>query len=103
MAGPTQNLTPGKMDSTASAIRWAVECQKVDLPPGSFQVSRLTDASLRMGRVASHISPLTFEAITFLASPSLIDFAISRELIPSGYSLTAPSGNVIFIMPDIFL
>jgi hypothetical protein len=51
-----------------------------------------------MGLVASQTSPFTFAAITFLASPSLIDFAISSELIPSGYSRTAPSGNVIFIM-----
>jgi hypothetical protein len=56
-----------------------------------------------MGLVASHISPFTFAAITFLARPSLIDFAISMELVPSGYSFAAPSGNVIFIMPDIFL
>jgi hypothetical protein len=41
--------------------------------------------------------------MTFLARPSLIDLAISREFVPSGYSRTAPSGNVILIMKRPFL
>jgi hypothetical protein len=56
------------------------------------------EASRVSGREESHTSPFTLAAITFLASPSLIDRAISWELVPSGYSRTAPSGNVIFIM-----
>jgi hypothetical protein len=51
-----------------------------------------------MGLDASHTSPLILAANTFLASPSLIDFATSIAEVPFGYSLTEPSGNVICIM-----
>ena len=37
-------------------------------------------------------------ASTFFANPSLIDFATIRAEVPFSYSLTAPSGNVIFII-----
>src|SRR5437868_6105675 len=87
------------MPSTASAIKCAEECQKVDLPSASFHVSSLSEASFLIGLVASQVSPFTFAAITFLARPSLIDFAISNAVTPSSYCLTAPSGNVILIMP----
>src|SRR5690606_16939064 len=95
---PTQNFTPGYKDSIASASKCAEECQKVFFPSLSSQVSSLRVASLTIGRVASHTFPLTCAASTLRARPSLIDFAISSELVPAGYSLTDPSGNVIFII-----
>src|SRR5690348_5059534 len=98
MAGPTQNFTPGNRDSAASAIRCAEECQKVDLPSLSSQVSNFNVLSCLIGRVASQTSIFTLTAKTFLAYPSLIDLAMSRAELPSGYSRTAPSGNVIFII-----
>src|ERR1700733_540015 len=98
MAGPTQNFAPGKRDSTASAIRWAEECQKVDFPSVSVQVSSFSVASVLMGRVASHTCPFTLAANTFLANPSLMDLATSNAVTPFSYSLMAPSGKVILII-----
>jgi hypothetical protein len=46
--------------------------------------------------------PLTPAAITFLANPSDIDFAMSIAVVPSAYCLTAPSGNVILIIKRSF-
>src|SRR5687768_7493837 len=82
----------------ASAIKWADECQKVDLPAKSFHVSNCKVESFLMGLEASQTSPLILAASTFLASPSLIDLATSNAVIPSSYFLTAPSGNVMFII-----
>src|SRR6478672_3762138 len=98
MGGPTQNLTPGKDASIASAITCAEECQKVDFALSSSQVRNFTAASFFIGLVRSHTSPLTSAAIIFLASPSLIFFAMSNAVDPSSYCLTAPSGKVIFIV-----
>src|ERR1043165_3528268 len=98
MAGPTQNFTPGYRLSTASAIRWAEECQKGNLPSFSSKVNKLREAPVEMGPVASHTSPFTFAANTFRANPSLIDFAISKPVVPSLYSRTFPSGKVILII-----
>src|ERR1700733_15515917 len=100
MAGPTQNFAPGNSDSIASAIRWAEECQKVDLPSVSVQVRTFRVASMVMGRVASHTCPLTLAANTFLANPSLMDLAMSNAVTPLSYSLTAPSGKVILIIRE---
>src|SRR6186713_1872794 len=86
------------MLSSASAIRCAELCQKAYLPPSSFHVSNCNEASVVIGRVASQISPLTLAASTLRANPSLMDLAMSIEVVPSAYSLTEPSGSVIFIM-----
>jgi hypothetical protein len=51
-----------------------------------------------MGLEASTTSLFTLAANTFLAKPSLMDFAMSIAEIPCWYSLTVPSGNVILIM-----
>src|SRR6185312_8839174 len=98
MGGPTQNLTPGKVSSTASAIRCAEECQNVDFPFSSSHFKKLTVASSFMGRERSHTSPFTSAARIFLASPALIDFAISIDETPCSYCFTAPSGKVILII-----
>src|SRR5882672_4453725 len=42
------------------------------------------------------ISPLTLAATTTLARPLEMDSATWRPLVPSGYSLTVPSGRVTF-------
>ena len=97
-AGPTQNLTPGYNASTASAIKCADECQKVFFPASSSQVNNCKEASEVMGLVLSQTSPFTEAANTFLASPSLIDFAIPSAEMPASYCLTAPSGNFILII-----
>src|SRR5664280_842647 len=98
MGGPTQNFTPGKLSSTASAIKCADECQKVDLAFSSSQVRNLTVESFFIGLERSHTSPLTSAARIFLAKPSLIFFAMSKPVDPCSYCLTAPSGKVIFII-----
>src|SRR5690606_233493 len=98
MAGPIPNLIPGYSASSASAIRWADECQKVALPSASFQVNRRTLESFSMGREASHTSPFTSAARTFRAKPSEMDFAISNAVVPSAYWRTEPSGRVILII-----
>src|SRR6185312_9013838 len=98
MGGPTQNFTPGKVPSTASAIKCAEECQKVDFAFSSSQVRNLTVESFFIGRERSQTSPLTSAARIFFASPSLIFFAISKAVEPCSYCLTAPSGKVIFII-----
>src|SRR5690606_16827680 len=95
---PTQNFTPGNIDSTASAIRCADECQKDVIPPVSAHVSSLSDASSLIGRVASHTSRLISAASTFLANPSEIDFAMVSAVAPFSYCLVAPSGNLILII-----
>ena len=98
MAGPTQNLAPGYLASMASAIKWAEECQKVDLPSLSSQVSSFSDTSVVMARVASQTCPFTLAASTFLANPSLMDLAISSAETPLSYWRIAPSGNVTLII-----
>src|SRR3978361_1924015 len=98
MAGTMPNLVPGYKASSASAIRWADECQNVALPCKSFQVSNFTLASCSMGRLASQTWPSTSAANTFRANPSDIDCAICMEVIPLSYSRTEPSGSVILII-----
>jgi hypothetical protein len=98
MAGPIPNLTPGYNNSNASANKCAEECHKVDLPSGSLKVKSVNVASVSMGNVASFTLPLSFAESTFRANPSLILCATSRGVIPFLYSLTEPSGNVIFII-----
>src|SRR5690606_2967315 len=97
MAGPIPNLMPGYNASSASAIKWADECQNVDLPSLSFHVSRRTVASPSMGRDASQISPFTSAANTLRAKPSEMDWAISIADVPCAYCRTEPSGRVMFI------
>src|SRR3954467_12744483 len=92
------NLVPGYNASSASAIKWADECQKVDLPLTSFQVNNLTCASFSIARLASQTSPSTSAANTFLAKPSEIDSAICIEVVPCSYARTEPSGSVILII-----
>src|SRR5664279_1376103 len=110
MGGPTQNFTPGKVSSTASAIKCADECQKVDLAFSSSQVRNLTVESFFIGLERSQTSPLISAARIFLAKPSLIFFAMSKAVYPCSYCFTAPSRKVIFItrttlikVPLIFL
>ena len=64
----------------------------------SLNDKRLTEESVKSGRVKSQTSPFTLAASTFLANPSLILFATSHEVVPLSYSLTLLSGKVIFIM-----
>src|SRR5690606_36827187 len=98
MAGPIPNLIPGYSASNASAIKWAEECQNVDLPSLSFQVSRRTVASCSIGRDASQTSPFTSAASTFRAKPSEMDCATSIADVPEAYCRTEPSGRVMFII-----
>ncbi|MPM44473.1 hypothetical protein SDC9_91151 [bioreactor metagenome] len=58
-------------------------------------------ASSLMGRVRSHVSPFTLAARTSWASRELILSAICNPVIPSSYSRTELSGNVIFIIACI--
>src|SRR3954466_6622278 len=98
MGGPIPNFVPGKSASSASAIRCAEECHNVDLPSASFIVSSTSFASSLIGRVASHTSPFTLAASTFLAKPSEMDCAICSAVVPFAYSRTEPSGRVILII-----
>src|SRR5690606_10656573 len=81
--------------SNASARRCAEECQKVDFPFSSFQVRIFTEAFPDNGRERSHTSPSTSMARAFLASPSLMDLAISAPVTPSLNSFVLPSGKVM--------
>src|SRR5437899_2023439 len=85
------------MLSIASAMRCAEECQKVDLPLLSSQVSNFSFTSFSIGLVASQTCPLISAAKTLRANPSEIDLATSNAVLPFGASRTAPSGSVIFI------
>src|SRR5688572_24537428 len=60
-------------------------------------------ASVVKGLDTSHTSPLILATNIFFASPSAIDLAISIDVIPSWYSLTAPSGNLILIILVVHL
>src|SRR6185436_10134491 len=64
----------------------------------SFHVYSFMLASSLIGLDRSQTWPLTPAAITFLANPSDIDFAISIAVAPFSYCLTMPSGNVILII-----
>src|SRR5690554_5693571 len=104
MDGPIANFTPGYNASIASAIKCADECYIVDLPSVSFQVNNCNAVFAGNSRIESHTSPLTFAAKTFLANPSEMLFATSKEVVPFGYSLTEPSGSVtcIIVLYKIF-
>ena len=91
-------FVPGKRFCTASAIICAEECQKASFPSASSNLYNFISASEFIGRVASHVSPLTPTATTYFANLLLILSAISKPVIPSLYSFFAPSGNVIFII-----
>ena len=93
---------PGYSDSSASAIRWAELCHSVDMPSSSRDVRSLRVESPVKGLVGSHTSPLTSAASTLRASPSLMEVATSKEVVPSETSLTVPSGKVIAIMGQLF-
>ena len=54
-----------------------------------------------MGLFISQISLLTDADKIFLASPSLIDFAISKAFEPFGTSFILPSGKLIFIIINV--
>ena len=59
---------------------------------------RINDASVLIGRLTSHTSPLTLAHKIFLANPSEISIAISIDDVPGFTFLMLPSGKVILII-----
>ena len=89
------SLMPGYSASSASAIRWAAECQKVLLPASSSHVSNCTVASSRIGLVTSHRVPLTRATSTDWADFLPLCCAISKLEMPIGNRSVAPSASPI--------
>src|SRR5579862_2415064 len=77
-------------------MMWAAEWRMTSRPSGLSSLISRTLHSAGSGRWKSMISPLTLAATTTLARPLEIDSATWRALVPSGYSLTEPSGRVTF-------
>src|SRR5579862_9120322 len=77
-------------------MMWAAEWRITSSPSGLSSLIRLTLHTGGSGRWKSMTSPFTLAATTTLARPLEIDSATWRALVPSGNSLTAPSGNVTF-------
>src|SRR4029079_12111960 len=77
-------------------MMWAAEWRMTSRPSGLSSLMRLTVHSAGSGRWKSMISPLTLAATTTLARPLEMDSETWRALVPSGYSLSAPSGKVTF-------
>src|SRR6185436_11774661 len=84
------------MRFTAPAMMWAAEWRMTSSPSAVSSLIRRTVHSGGSGRWKSMTSPLTFAATTTLARPLEMDSATWRALVPSGYSLTDPSGRVTF-------
>src|SRR4029078_1891621 len=77
-------------------MMWAAEWRMTSRPSGLSSLMRRTVHSAGSGRWKSMTSPFTLAATTTLARPFEIDSATWRALVPSGYSLTDPSGRVTF-------
>ena len=101
MVGPKASRTPGKSRMMARAMMCAVECRRTSSASRSLGVrirssigrrrrrSRADDRGRRPGR-----RPTAATAAS--ASRLPIPAATSRGLTPSGYSLTEPSGSLIW-------
>ena len=81
-----------------SASRCAVEWRYTSSASGFFEVRICSDASPSSGRVRSNKSPLTRATTASSASRGLMDFAMSRGVVPAATCCVDPSGRVTVML-----
>src|ERR1019366_1655004 len=99
MAGPMPILTPGKSLLTAFAQRCAVEWRYSSSASACFGVTTSYGPDSVSGRERSRTLPTSLTARASFASRGPMDSATARPVVPTGTSLTVPSGSVRRMFP----